>query len=201
MLTTRLGTFHNDVVNWKHFPRYRWIPLTKTSDAELWCFCFFICAWIDGWANNPEVGDLRRHHTHYDVILMTVGINAAIIFLIHKIHFSAIRRLLPHRQATSFSFCRSIYPWNTKTISLSCFIKSNFGLNLTSVRWKIEINVCSHSGFRFFVWIDVTLFISDQTQPAVMQRVFSDSIDHKRSTSVQTANIDFAHSCKIRCSL
>ena len=41
-------TDHDDVIKWKHFPRYwqfvrrttghRWIPLTKASDAELWCF-------------------------------------------------------------------------------------------------------------------------------------------------------------------
>ena len=31
----------------------------------------FICAWINGWVNNGEVGDLRRHRTHYDVILLT----------------------------------------------------------------------------------------------------------------------------------
>ena len=40
--------FHDDVIKWKHFPRYwpfvrgihrsRWIPHTKASDAELWCF-------------------------------------------------------------------------------------------------------------------------------------------------------------------
>ena len=33
---------HDDVIKWKHFPRYwpfvREIPLTKASDAELWCF-------------------------------------------------------------------------------------------------------------------------------------------------------------------
>ena len=39
---------HDDVIKWKHFPRYwlfvreftglRWIPLTKASDAERWCF-------------------------------------------------------------------------------------------------------------------------------------------------------------------
>ena len=39
---------HDDVIKWKHFPRYwpfvrgihrsRWIPRTKASDAELWCF-------------------------------------------------------------------------------------------------------------------------------------------------------------------
>ena len=45
-----LGTnaIHDDVIKWKHFPRYwpfvrgihrsRWIPSTKASDAELWCF-------------------------------------------------------------------------------------------------------------------------------------------------------------------
>ena len=45
-----LDTFHgdDDVIKWNHFPRYwlfvwgihrsRWIPRTKASDAELWCF-------------------------------------------------------------------------------------------------------------------------------------------------------------------
>ena len=29
-----------------------------------------ICVWINGWVNNREAGDLRRHRTHYDVIVM-----------------------------------------------------------------------------------------------------------------------------------
>ena len=29
-----------------------------------------ICAWIRGWVNNREAGDLRRHWAHYDVIVM-----------------------------------------------------------------------------------------------------------------------------------
>ena len=33
----------------------------------------FICAWINGWVNNREAGDLRRHRTHYDVIVMWVN--------------------------------------------------------------------------------------------------------------------------------
>ena len=71
---------HDDVIKWKHFSRYwpfvrgirrpRWIPLTKASDAELWWFSL-ICAWITGWVNNSEVGDLRRHLAHYDVIVMS----------------------------------------------------------------------------------------------------------------------------------
>ena len=30
---------------------------------------YLICAWINGWVNNSEAGDLRRHRAHYDVIV------------------------------------------------------------------------------------------------------------------------------------
>ena len=43
--TTSLTNIHDDVIKWKHFPRYwpfdRWIPRTKARDAELWCFLWF----------------------------------------------------------------------------------------------------------------------------------------------------------------
>ena len=29
-----------------------------------------ICAWINGWINNGDAGDLRSHRAHYDVIIM-----------------------------------------------------------------------------------------------------------------------------------
>ena len=51
------------------FTSHRWIPCTKASDAELWGFCL-ICAWMNGWVNNREAGDLRSHRTHYDVTIM-----------------------------------------------------------------------------------------------------------------------------------
>ena len=38
-----------------------------------WCRTLmfsFICAWINGWVNNREAGDLRRHRAHYDVNVM-----------------------------------------------------------------------------------------------------------------------------------
>ena len=46
-----------------------WIPLTKASDAQLWCF-LWSAPWINGWVNNREAGDLIRHRAHYDVIVM-----------------------------------------------------------------------------------------------------------------------------------
>ena len=66
---------HDDVIKWKifrvtghlcgEFIGPRWIPCTKASDAELWCFL-----WIKGWVNNREAGDLRRYRAHYDVAVM-----------------------------------------------------------------------------------------------------------------------------------
>ena len=54
---------------WRHqmetFPRYwhkgQWRRALMFS---------LICAWINGWANNLEAGDLRRQRAHYDVIVM-----------------------------------------------------------------------------------------------------------------------------------
>ena len=77
-----LVSIHDDVIKWKHFPRYwpfvrgidrsRWIPRTKASDAELWFF--FICARINDWVNNREAGYLRRHRGHYDVNVMFMAV-------------------------------------------------------------------------------------------------------------------------------
>ena len=50
------------------FTGHRWIPRTKASNAELWCFLW--CA-PNGWVNNGEASDLRRHRAHYDVTVMT----------------------------------------------------------------------------------------------------------------------------------
>ena len=53
--------FHDDVIKWRHFPRY-------------WSFVrgmfSLICVWINDWVNDREAGDLRRYRAHYDVIVM-----------------------------------------------------------------------------------------------------------------------------------
>ena len=35
-----------------------------------------ICAWMNGWVNNREAGDLRRHRAHYDVTVMFCKISS-----------------------------------------------------------------------------------------------------------------------------
>ena len=70
---------HDNVIKWTHFPRYwpfmRGIhtsPVNSTHKGQ-WrgalMFCL-ICTWIKIWVNNREAGDLRRHRTHYDAIVM-----------------------------------------------------------------------------------------------------------------------------------
>ena len=61
--------------NGKHFPRY-WpfvwrVHRSPASNADLWCF-LWSAPWINGWLNNREAGDLRRHRAHYDVIVMSI---------------------------------------------------------------------------------------------------------------------------------
>ena len=35
-----------------------------------------ICAWTNGWMNNRDAGDLRRHRVHYDVTVMVCETNS-----------------------------------------------------------------------------------------------------------------------------
>ena len=72
---------HDDVITSKHFPRYwsfvwgiRLSPVNSPHKGQ-WCDVLMfslICAWINGWVNNCEAGDLRCHHAYYyDVTVMT----------------------------------------------------------------------------------------------------------------------------------
>ena len=70
---------HDDVIKWKHFPRYwpfvRGIhrsPVNSPCKGQWRGALMFslICVWINGWVNNRETRDLRRYRAHYDVIVM-----------------------------------------------------------------------------------------------------------------------------------
>ena len=75
-----MGGSHDDVIKWKHFPRnwpfVRGIhrPPVKSPHKGQWhraLMFSLICTRINGWVNNGEAGDLRRHRAHYDVTVMT----------------------------------------------------------------------------------------------------------------------------------
>ena len=80
--TCMVFTLHDDVIKWKHFPRYwpfvRGIhrsPVNSPHKCQ-WrgaLMSSLICVWINMincWVNNREAGDLRRYRAHHEVIVM-----------------------------------------------------------------------------------------------------------------------------------
>ena len=72
-----LDIFHDDVIKWKHFPRYRLFgrgihrsPVKSLHKGQWRGALMFslICTRINGYVNTGEAGDLRRHRANYDVI-------------------------------------------------------------------------------------------------------------------------------------
>ena len=49
-----------------------WSPVNSPHKGQSRRALMFslICAWINGWVNNRDAGDLRCHRTHYDVTVM-----------------------------------------------------------------------------------------------------------------------------------
>ena len=67
------------IVTIEHIPNKDHIPLQwrhndhdgVSNHQPHDCFAVsLICTWINGWVNNRETGDLKRHRAHYDVIVM-----------------------------------------------------------------------------------------------------------------------------------
>ena len=73
---------YDDVIKWKYFPRY-WPFVLGNHRSSVdsphkgqWrgaLMFSLICAWMNGWGNNREAGDLRRHRAHYDVTVMSTA--------------------------------------------------------------------------------------------------------------------------------
>ena len=72
---------YDDVIKRKHFPRY-WpsvwgihrSPVNSPHKGQ-WrgaVMLSLIRAWIKGWVNNREAGDLRCHRAHYDFTIMNI---------------------------------------------------------------------------------------------------------------------------------
>ena len=88
---------HDDVIKWKHFPRYwpyvRGIhrsPVNSPHKGQWRGALMFslICARINGWVNNGEAGDLRRYRAHYDVTVMFAVPHSSILhFMLDYVSF------------------------------------------------------------------------------------------------------------------
>ena len=65
-----------------------------------------VCALINSWVNNREVGDLRRHRTHYDVIVMS-------IFYCNSLPQNIMSQ---STDGSDFLFCRLLWSTTISTI-------------------------------------------------------------------------------------
>ena len=95
-----LIVLHDDVIKWKLFPRFwpfpRGIhrsPVDSPHKGQWRGALMFslICAWINGWVNNREAGDLRRHRAHYGVTVMNISWG---VLRSHVIHLALAGHLL-----------------------------------------------------------------------------------------------------------
>ena len=81
---------HDDVIKWKHFPRY-WpfareiyrSPVNRPHKCQWRGALMFslTCVWINSWVISHEAGDLRRYRAHYDVIIMMFSVNLLLLGL------------------------------------------------------------------------------------------------------------------------
>ena len=158
----RLFSWHGDVIQWNHFPRY-WpfvwgihrsrVNSTHKSQWRGSSMFSFICAWINDWVNNREAGDLWRHRAHYDVIVMDTEVKLcpalvhfeifAVFIDLHHMNmniYGKIRFLLSFRGIeNALQRGRRSWMWhrvvpNVEILLVSAAIKINY-------LWKKQISV------------------------------------------------------------
>ena len=66
-----------------------------------------ICSWINGWVNNREAGDLRRHRAHNDVIVMKCR---ALMFVL----FDSLNRLIKNNRVANYFRCPNARHYNVE---------------------------------------------------------------------------------------
>ena len=75
----------NEILNTHKLPWWRHQMETFSALLALWVgqwsralMFSLVCAWINGWVNNREAGDLRHHRAQYDVTVIQLIHNAMI---------------------------------------------------------------------------------------------------------------------------
>ena len=105
------GWIHRSPVNSPHKGQWRWALMFS-----------LIYAWINGWENNGDAGDLRRHRAHYDVTVM-VG-HVIIVKTPRRTKFSDSVSNLQRRTTASDNSCLiavSTVPWHGWTARILIF--------------------------------------------------------------------------------
>ena len=155
---------HDDVIKWKRFTRYwpfvrgilRW-PVNSPHKGQWRGALVFtlICAWLNGWVNNREAGDLRRHRFHHDVtvmlffphrwicaarrVLLSWEASPAVVRLVQLLncHLVAVWQMRIPR-----TFPNALVSCETATQSLPVCSRSVLGVWNMSCVWMVSSPVC-----------------------------------------------------------
>ena len=85
---TTVTRYHDDVIKWTQFPRcwpfvrgiHRSPVVSRHKGQWRGALMFYLIgAWTNGWTNNRDAGDLRRHGTPCDVIVMCMSRDSTIV--------------------------------------------------------------------------------------------------------------------------
>ena len=94
----------------------------------------FIWTWINGWVNNREAGDLRRHRTHYDVIVMATkrGSGWFNVWFVTKLSSDAI------------TICGNLAKFHRCKRMLYNFshIRDDWSISQAATRWWHSLTTC-----------------------------------------------------------
>ena len=132
---------HDDVIKWKHFPCYwpfvRGIhrspvsPLPKASDAVF----SLICAWTEGWVNNRDAGDLRRHCAHHDITVMIwCALEISRSFFLWRVH-EGHPGMVSFGSANSDRSCCAVH---TLVLYITAIYRESIVINWLSVQSFVE---------------------------------------------------------------
>ena len=100
-----------------------------------------ICAWINGWVNNREAGDLRRRRAHYDFIVMNFVMR----------HISLLMHISIYDICAKYGVLWSVMIWQTMA----------FDYMLHTSPSKCKTTCTSHFTFDAVAWRPVAWFICD----------------------------------------
>ena len=89
------------------FTGHQWIPLPRPVMQSF----DVICAWTNGWVNNHDTSDLRRHCTHYGVTVMNtvifLSVRHHLFKVLHYVLCNIIQVIDESRKTNCF------YIWHT----------------------------------------------------------------------------------------
>ena len=155
--------YHDDVIKWKPFPRY-W-PFVRgfhrspvnTPHKGQWrgaLMLSLIFAWTNGWVNNRDAGDLRRHRANYDITVMFLPEKSDLSTL--RIKYSVVRNHTCWHSSTLCFHNENLRFWNDRSTQTFNFYYQDIITYWFSTRYFFNIvttQIFSISWFLLFCYL------------------------------------------------